>query len=487
MKLSLRLKFAFFTIFILLLLTAAASLISTIELQKYYRQRITEQLESKLEEILYLLNYTSLGFDSNGNLDYVQLVRYAEILGARLTLVDSAGTVIFDSKVKQDSLIYVENHLDRPEFRQAQQQGIGSHQRTSATVNVPFQYVAVRVPQFSVKKNFKQTAFARLALPVEEVQYVLRQVRWKIFAGGGIALIFMTFLSYYISKKLTYPLSRLAQVAESVKNGSLEAYFERTSSDEVGDLADLLNGMLSKLRQDLVKFRKLEKVRTQFLGNVSHELRTPIFTVQGYLETLLQNPNIDKITLKNFLAKAFFQTVRLNNLLKDLIDISRIESGEMKLNYSYFDVAKWLQKLTAELLPKAQENNLHFKLFADSDSQMKVYGDQEKLSQVIINLVENAIKYNKPGGSVELGFIRKNDLVTIYISDTGMGIEKEHIPRIFERFYRVDKERSRAVGGTGLGLAIVKHIIQAHNSSVIVESSLGEGSKFSFDLKAKSS
>ncbi len=485
MNLSLRKKFAFFTIFIMFLLTAAASLISTIELQKYYRQRISSELESELHEILFLLKHTNWGIDARGTLDYDHLTRYANILKARLTLVDSTGIVIFDSKVKQDSLVHVENHINRPEFRQARKEGMGSHQRTSATINVSLHYVAIRVPRHIADKGFKNVAFARLAIPVKEVQFVLRQVRWKIVAGGGIALIFMAIVSYYISNKLTYPILRLAQVADSVKKGSLEAHFERTSSDEIGDLANLLNGMLFKLREDLVKLRKLEKVRTQFLGNVSHELRTPIFTVQGYLETLLQNPDIDRKTLKNFLKKAFHQTVRLNNLLKDLIDISRIESGEMKLSYSYFDVAKWLQKLTTELMPLVQENNLHFNFQADRYRQVKVYGDREKLNQVVINLVENAIKYNKPDGTVELGYELHETTVTIYVADTGAGIGKEHIPRIFERFYRVDKERSRSVGGTGLGLAIVKHIIEAHDSSINVKSTPGEGSKFSFDLKAK--
>jgi two-component system phosphate regulon sensor histidine kinase PhoR len=254
----------------------------------------------------------------------------------------------------------------------------------------------------------------------------------------------------------------------------------------VGELADVLNEMLSKLRHDLIQMRKLEKMRSQFLGNTSHELRTPIFTVQGILETLQDNPNCDSKTFSSFISKAHSQTVRLNNLLRDLIDISRIESGEMKLNSYPFDVVKCLQAQIEELQSTAAQNDVTL-LFEKDDQVDSVIalGDQERVGQVIINLVENAIKYNNPGGRVTVGYHLYDETVEIYISDTGRGIAEEHIPRIFERFYRVDKERSRAVGGTGLGLAIVKHIVEAHGSRVYVRSKVGEGSTFSFSLKRK--
>jgi two-component system phosphate regulon sensor histidine kinase PhoR len=228
-------------------------------------------------------------------------------------------------------------------------------------------------------------------------------------------------------------------------------------------------------------------MRTQFLGNVSHELRTPIFAVQGYLETLLEGKVENEQIKRSFLEKTSRQAERLNNLLTDLIDISRIESGEMQMSFRYFDPQDWLAKQVADLQARAQEYNVNLALVKPrrSSGALAVLGDRERLTQVIINLADNAIKYNLPGGKVEIGYKEKQESVEIFVADTGRGIPPEHLSRIFERFYRVDKERSRAVGGTGLGLAIVKHIVEAHDSEVKVQSEIGKGSIFSFVLKKK--
>jgi two-component system phosphate regulon sensor histidine kinase PhoR len=281
-------------------------------------------------------------------------------------------------------------------------------------------------------------------------------------------------------------VQELARVAESVKKGDLEAHFKHYSDDEIGELADLLNEMLAKLREDVKKMQKLEMMRSQFLGNVSHELRTPIFAVQGYLETLMHDNRSDAAQQKGFVEKAYRQAVRLNNLLNDLIDISRIESGEMKMSFRYFDLGEWLAKQAAEMQALAHEHHVQLAVAArHSGRGVSALGDRERLTQVLTNLVVNAVKYNVPGGKVELGYRERADRVEIFVSDTGRGIPAEHLTRIFERFYRVDKERSRAVGGTGLGLAIVKHIVEAHDSQVQVQSEVGKGSVFSFSLKKK--
>ena len=209
----------------------------------------------------------------------------------------------------------------------------------------------------------------------------------------------------------------------------------------------------------------------------------PFFAIEGYLETLLQNKKQSPKIQKKFIVKAYRQAVRLNTLLTELIDISRIESGDMKMSFEIFKVKPWLTKLVSELNGTAMENNVSLTLLNQEDhSNLRVLGDEIKLNQVIVNLVENAIKYNIKGGRVTISYRDLGDTVEISVSDTGRGIAKEHIPRIFERFYRVDKQRSRSVGGTGLGLAIVKHIVEAHGSSINVESRLNEGSRFSFRL-----
>ena len=473
MKVSLRQKINIIFISLLVFVTVFASVFTNYELQQYYRYQIGQQLETELEAVEYFIRYDPQIQNSPIQNLYPYISGFAQASNLRLTLIDSLGYVIYDSNVPSDSLEFLENHLDRPEVQQAR----GSDDRTSATINEPLFYSAKSIDHPAIK-------FIRIAIPLVEVNRVLRDVRWKIFIGGGLALLIFAFVSTYLANRIASPILKLSRAAESVKKGNLEAHFAKDTHDEIGDLADVLNEMLSKLRQDLIHMRRLEKVRSQFLGNVSHELRTPIFAVQGYLETLLSDESCDQETQKKFIAKAHNQAVRLNNLFTDLIDISRIESGEMKLSFTSFNLGKWLKKQIEELLPLAQEQGIDL-IFTNQPNDKKILaiGDQERLNQVIVNLVENAIKYNRPAGRVEIGYRSLYRHVEIYVRDSGRGIPEEHLPRIFERFYRVDKERSRSVGGTGLGLAIVKHIVEAHGGMVEVSSRPGEGSTFRFKLK----
>ena len=483
MKLTLRNKITVLILSLLVLVTVGASLLTTLTLQSYFKNRIFEQLKVQFDETEYFLTYTDLNLDNN-RFNYDLLTGFAHAGNIRLTLIDSDGFVLYDSNIVQDSLVFLDNHANRPEIQSAGVDKPGQDQRISATINTSLFYSAKKINFPTAKASLlKNVEFVRLAIPMQAIEKVMSEVRWKIFAGGGGVLIISALLGYFVSSKLTYPIQRLAEVAESVKDGNMEAHFEPIYHDEIGDLADLLNEVLEKLRQDFIQMRKLEKMRSQFLGNVSHELRTPIFAIEGYLETLLQNKKQSPKIQKKFIVKAYRQAVRLNTLLTELIDISRIESGDMKMSFEIFKVKPWLTKLVSELNGTAMENNVSLTLLNQEDhSNLRVLGDEIKLNQVIVNLVENAIKYNIKGGRVTISYRDLGDTVEISVSDTGRGIAKEHIPRIFERFYRVDKQRSRSVGGTGLGLAIVKHIVEAHGSSINVESRLNEGSRFSFRL-----
>lgn len=464
-------------------MTVTLSVQTLCEVQSFYQEQIVAGAWKELQEIDYLLARTDLGayYSRDG---YHRLCQYAQTTRMRITLIDSAGLVVFDSNIAEDSLLTIANHADRPEIQQALRQGFASDIRMSHTLSLPMFYAALQIerqPAFR-QEAARQVRFIRVAMPMVEISRGLKKLTWKTLGGGGLALLLIALLSLWVSDRLTSPIKSLSTVAESAKKGNLDVHFEHKSQDEIGDLADLLNEMLAKLREDFIKLRKLEMVRNQFLGNVSHELRTPIFAVQGYLETLLDK-DMKKETRKEFIVKAYQQAGRLNNLLTDLIDISRIESGEMKMNFHDFRLKSWLQKQVDELQGKAREQSVQLTFRAGDSADFLVSGDQERLSQVMVNLIENAIKYNVRDGKVEVGYKNLNAEAQIYISDTGRGIAAEHLPRIFERFYRVDKERSRAVGGTGLGLAIVKHIVEAHGSRVTVSSDVGTGSQFSFTLK----
>jgi two-component system phosphate regulon sensor histidine kinase PhoR len=275
----------------------------------------------------------------------------------------------------------------------------------------------------------------------------------------------------------------IAKTVEEIRAGNLDARIEVRSNDEVGRVAQAVNEMVDRLKVDIAQLKKLERVRSEFLGNVSHELRTPIFSLQGFLETLINGAVDDPAVNRTFLQKAYSHAERLNTLLGDLINISQIESGEMKLSFRYFPVKEFLTAVVNDFQSVAERHQVKLRLNSQLTSDVDVFGDKERLTVALGNLIENAIKYNKPGGEVVVSVLLDAGKVQIIVSDTGVGIAANHLPRIFERFYRVDKNRSREVGGTGLGLAIVKHIIDAHGSSVHVESEVGKGSAFSFSLK----
>ena len=240
-----------------------------------------------------------------------------------------------------------------------------------------------------------------------------------------------------------------------------------------------------KMEIETLKIR--EEYRREFLGNVSHELKTPLFTVQGYILTLLDGAMNDKTIRKKYLQRAEKGVERLVYIVKDLDMISKLEMGDLNLSFDKFNIIQVTQNVFDLLEMKAEKKNIILSFDNKYSRPIIVTGDQEKIQQVITNLVVNSIKYGKENGFVEVGFdVLENGKVIVRVKDNGEGIEKQNIPRLFERFYRVDKSGARTEGGSGLGLSIVKHIIEAHNGKIHVQSQINEGSEFSFTIeKAK--
>ncbi len=299
--------------------------------------------------------------------------------------------------------------------------------------------------------------------------------------GAGIVVIAQR---RRLQRSVRDPLQIVETVTTSIAQGAVSARISLPldSDPSVAQAATAVNRLADRAAQDIDEMRRLERVRSEFIANVSHELRTPIFSVQGYLETLLDGAMDDPAVAIPFLEKAYHNAMRLNVLLNDLIDISRIESGELKFSFRYFDVVDLITELVHTSEIRARQANVTVAF--THDAVRSVYGDKERLSQVLTNLLDNAIKYNVDGGRVDVITRAVEGGVRIEIRDTGIGIPEQHLSRIFERFYRVDKDRSRAVGGTGLGLAIVKHILEAHDAHVELTSQAGHGTRVSFTLRA---
>ena len=330
---------------------------------------------------------------------------------------------------------------------------------------------ATQLLVFGILGLLGESLFALTAFKTSLIIAIIAVVAWLV---GGI-----------IGRRLERSfLPRIKTINNILAGGTfLRVETEKGDFKEVFKTNEAINKLADKAVKDIEEMRKLERSRSEFLGNVSHELRTPIFSVQGFLETLLDGALDDETVRRQFVQKAYSNTIRLNTLLSDLIDISRIESGELRMSFRYFNLAELLKDAINSLEIRATQKNISLILNSPTDRELTVYGDKERIMQVVLNLTDNAIKYNVSGGSVTISTQEQNGFLQVSVADTGLGIPEEHLHRIFERFYRTDKDRSRVAGGTGLGLAIVKHILEAHTSKVTVESEVGRGTVISFTLK----
>lgn len=259
------------------------------------------------------------------------------------------------------------------------------------------------------------------------------------------------------------------------------------SSDPISEVNQEVILWAKDQNEEIEELKKLENFRKEFLGNVSHELKTPIFNIQGYIHTLLDGAIDDPEVNIHFLKKAARSVDRLCDLVEDLINISQLETGQLKMEMERFDVHALMRDVFESLEMKAQERHITFAFKEGCDQPFWVHADKYRIRQVLVNLIVNSIKYGKDGGLTLCAFYDMDENILVEISDNGEGIEEEHLPRLFERFYRVDKSRSREAGGNGLGLAIVKHIIEAHEQTINVRSKTGNGTTFGFTLKAASS
>ncbi len=237
-------------------------------------------------------------------------------------------------------------------------------------------------------------------------------------------------------------------------------------------------------QQEIRQLKELARYRREFLGNVSHELKTPIFNIQGYVLTLLDGGLEDPRINKQYLLKTEKSINRMIAIVEDLEEIAHLESGSMELHYQKFDILALTRDIFdfLEIKARKRKNNLYFG--TSDDKPVWIYADKKRIRQVLINLIDNAIKYGKDdNGETKVSFFDMDENILIEVTDNGEGIPKESIPRIFERFYRTDKGRSREQGGTGLGLAIVKHIIEAHNQTINVRSTIDVGTTFAFTCR----
>lgn len=302
--------------------------------------------------------------------------------------------------------------------------------------------------------------------------------------GSGLVLFFCTkwVISNFFIQRIK-PLYRVV-LGRDVKTAELTAELEQRPNTERTVTAEL-NHWAEQNQKELSRLKENEKYRKEFVGNVSHEIKTPIFNIQGYISTLLDGGMNDPVILRRYLERSEKSIDRLINITNDLEAISKLESNVLNLNYERFDIVALTRDIVETIEFEATKRQITINIGGESSQPhppVWVKADRYYIEQVLINLIINSIRYGNQGGNTTIKYIDLFDKILIEVVDNGRGISKEDIPRVFERFYRTDKGRSREQGGTGLGLAIVKHVLEAHGETITLRSELGIGSTFSFTL-----
>jgi len=310
---------------------------------------------------------------------------------------------------------------------------------------------------------------------------------WQVLKSAFITLPVSFIVIYACSHAIFYyRIEQIIRITKNIAKKRFEDYESTTPihSDELGYLMKQSIRASKTVEKELQRLNKIENYRKEFIGDISHELKTPIFAIQGFVETLLNGALHDDEVNEVFLKKTMRNVNRLIFLTKDLMEIAKLETGELKSNIQDVYLRDLVLDVVESLQYKSQKEEVDI-VVSDFDKNIMISADRNQIKQVLINLVENGIKYNKAGGRVEVGiknYTKDASRILIYVSDNGIGIDPKDLKRVTERFFRVDKSRSREKGGTGLGLSIVKHIIEAHGEKLYIESTPNVGTTFSFTL-----
>ncbi len=508
----------------------------------------------------------------------------------RITVILPKGEVVGDS---EEDPAKMDNHMDRPEVRQAFTEQMGTSLRHSLTLDKDMMYTGI-----AVKKGDQIVAVIRTALPLTDINQAIGSIQTRIAVAGIIVIAFAALLSLLISRGISGPVEQLRRWAVSAASGQFRSMPLEAKTEELAALSDALNHMAIQLRDridaivrqrnetramllsmgegliavdmeekvlnmnpaaarlfscdpdtakghsvqevirniplhqfvrealssqepvekeisfhsgkerylnchgsmvrdphdkqigalvvlnDITHIRKLERIRSEFVANVSHEIRTPLTAIKGFVETLRDQKTIRTAETKRFLDIIANHVTRLENLIADLLSLSKIEreTEQSEIIFTQGSVFGVLTRAIEVYRDKAEGNGITMTLSCPKDLNTNM--EDQLLEQAVGNLLDNAIKYSDKGGEISVVAFRLDGEIAIHVRDSGRGISEEHLPRLFERFYRVDHARSRKLGGTGLGLAIVKHIAQAHGGRASVESTPGKGSTFTIHLPA---
>jgi two-component system phosphate regulon sensor histidine kinase PhoR len=418
----------------------------------------------------------ALAFPDLERADAARVREMARAAGGRITLVRTDGKVLADSEANAAEM---DNHRTRPELVQAFGGGVGWSIRRSVTIGIDFLYVAVPVAGGAI----------RIAAPLAEINGQVARIRRQILGSTALAFLPAIAIAALLARWMSHRFAATMAHATELAHGNFRTRLPETGG-EFGQLARTLNEtsgnlqqIVEQLEREHAEIEKVERIRKDFVINVSHELRTPLASIQGYTETLMDGALDDPAHNMRFLGIIRHNAERLARLTEDLLTLSRIEQRRQKFEFGWVRLDALLRDAIDSMRPMAEKKRIELAVEPGAEG-CEAFCDSEAALQILSNLLDNAIKYTPDGGRISVGAHPAGDFFELFVRDNGMGIPEEDLPRLFERFYRVDKARSRELGGTGLGLAIVKHLVAAHNGSMRVESRVGQGTTFFFTLPA---
>ncbi|EPS0856872.1 two-component system histidine kinase PnpS [Listeria monocytogenes] len=588
-KLWLKIGLSFFILFFVVMVIVG---VFSGELMKStYLNMKESQLEDDAKILLQTTNMENLDLDKDAATIQKSLDPLGEDIDARITVIDSEGDVVADTKKDPEKL---DNHMNRPEVTDILKKGesVGISIRESDSLGYSMLYVAV-----PVKHQGKTDGVLRISISLESVDAAVAKLWGNLALIFGIALVIIAAISVFIARKITRPVREIIEVSTDLANHKYDSRIHGKISGELQDLSISVNTLAESLEtqmfeikqneqrlnaivqnlvsgvmlinvdkqvimtnrtmyqilgeteitgkpfyeviksfalsqliegtfetktiqqkeiilyfpremildasvspilgengeitgiilllHDITQIRHLENVRSEFVTNVSHELKTPVTALKGFAETLLDGAMYDEVLLKKFLTIIKEESDRLHRLIMDILALSRIEQNPVAENVELVDVDEVIEQSARTIFEMATEKNIRVTIPEKTSASVMIETDRDKLQQIIINLLSNAINYTPVDGKVEVKLIEQEAEVIIEVTDNGIGIPAKDIDRVFERFYRVDKARSRHSGGTGLGLSIVKHLVENCGGRIEVESQEEFGSTFRVTLPKK--
>ncbi|MFA4874036.1 MAG: ATP-binding protein [bacterium] len=453
---------------ITILALAAITVYSSSAFKKLFYEQTSSELEHTSRLVAQLVKGTN-ALERPKSADEI-CKQSSRNTSKRITVILPNGEVIGDSEEEPASM---ENHSDRPEVRAALEGAVGVATRHSHTLGRDMIYVAI-----PVIKDGRIEGVVRTAMPTKAMAGMLRSLYTGIALEDLFLAAIVAWMLLFISRRIVRPIEEIRAGARKFLEGDLSYRLRVKGSDEVKALASTMNQMAAELQERIDRLKQLENTRREFVANVSHELKTPVTSIRGFAETLRDGALDDPARAKRFLNIIASHAERISAIIEDLLYLSRIEQvqelEQVKLERG--SILEVLESAISLCEGKATEKKIDLELSCDEGLFAMI--NAALFEQAVINLVDNAIKYSALRSSVRIEAALEGKELRIVVRDKGCGIPQEHLSRIFERFYRVDKGRSREHGGTGLGLAIVKHIVALHSGRVSVESAMGSGSAF---------